>query len=410
MLSKGRSCLIDYLPEDEVHRAILILALLIQPLWACCPFDADTLASEAASMPGMLDLVSGRIERLPARYYEQQLETALKDMKASPADFEAVCRAAEAYDMLSRQRDGLAMLDEFPSDKLDVSQRAVRDGLKARLYIHLWLIEIDPVPGTAQEALRASRTARPNRLLDMILEWASNPPLFGPKDMLPDFFGLRMATNKTALTDNNQLRDMDLAGVPDFLAYLLKLHPAWENLDTYHALSLTLAVMGKQHLAHLARLRAFEFLDQQQTTRLPVAHDTGDLRALMIPRQYTAGALVEIPTLSDTTKQQIAAELASRREDARRWLAARESFALKKLGEGKSPGGDASFWQDFVYRPAVAAAAAPATTAPTGDAQSAGMDTTVIVAAACSAVVVVVAMTSLRRRRKPDAPEQSPRA
>jgi hypothetical protein len=49
MLSGGRSCLIDYLPEDEVHRAILILALLIQPLWACCPFDADTLASEAAT-------------------------------------------------------------------------------------------------------------------------------------------------------------------------------------------------------------------------------------------------------------------------------------------------------------------------------------------------------------------------
>jgi hypothetical protein len=205
---------------------------------------------------------------------------------------------------------------------------------------------------------------------------------------------------------------MDLAGVPDFLAYLLKLHTAWENLDTYHTLSLTLAVMGRQHLAHLARLRAFEFLDQQQTTRLSVAHNVGDLRALMIPRQYKADALVEIPTLSDVTKQQIAAELASRREDARRWLAARESFALKKLAEGKSPGGDASFWQDFVYRHAVApvAAATRAANAPAADSEKAGMDTTVIVAAACSAVVVVVAMTSVRRRRKPTAPEKSPRA
>jgi len=345
-------------------------------------------------MPGILDVLSGRVERLPAMVYRLQLEAARRAMQAEPDNFEHAHRAAEAHDMLGEQREGLRLLDGFPPDQLSVAQRALRDGLKARLLLHKWLAESGASQGLAEQAQIAFNTAPANALMARILEWANRRPAVAADEMLPDYFGLRLAPNKTALTDNEQLKNMGLAGAPQFLVWLIGLHPVWENVDTFHALSLALAVAGKQHLAHFARLRVHELLEQGRNSRVQIPPDVRDVRALLIPRNLRTGVLAEIPTLSDDTKKRIAAEFASHREFARRWHAAREAFALKKLDEGKSPDTDAAFWQDFVYAPPAAAAAA----VPEPEHHTSDTKLTLVVAAAAAALATLLAMAVMRRR------------
>lgn len=394
-----------------MHRAIcLLFALTVAPaLGACCNFDKDTLEQEAATIPGILDAIAGKFERMPKRWYEMELEAVRRS--GTP---DALGREMLALDQLERWIFIVGSNATDPSRMADIEKWRPH-------FLFQWALlgtDVDGKPTTDNappEAIPA--TPGEARFKALMLKWAAERPLVNADEMLPDYFGLRLASSKTAIVDNDQLDTLKLRGVIEFLLDLLKANPAWENVDTYYALSLALAVDGKQHLAHFARLRVLELLGEGKATRLPLAQGVSDIAPLLYARQLQLGKLVEIRTLDDPQKQHCAQEYTYRRAFAKLWLAERETFITKRLDAGRLPD-EPDFWQGFIPRvytpnipPPVAAppvplpAAEPETpAAPASEPQEVSSRWVTGGAAGAGAVVILMLMHFSRRKRSAHKP------
>ncbi|MCC6574884.1 MAG: hypothetical protein IT462_13980, partial [Planctomycetes bacterium] len=92
--------------------ALVLTLLIVSPADACCVWDRDTLASEAAGAPDLIEVIVGKIDRFPKKYYEIR-EKRLVEMAAAndPVRFDdlAICllkiRAdAEHWDTLALRK------------------------------------------------------------------------------------------------------------------------------------------------------------------------------------------------------------------------------------------------------------------------------------------------------------------
>lgn len=401
-----------------MYRAIcMAAALLLSPvLGACCNFDQDTLQSEAAAVPAALDAISGRLERTPPAL----LEAELRELQAANAETpDNWLRQAELLAALGREEEAAALLSAHPAAAADLKPRA--DLLRAHLFLRALWRNPQPGPAPSRQALAERGLPYPTALARMAA-WICNPPPVRADEMLPDLLALRLAGNKTAIADNEQLAEMDLAGAGALLMALPALHPDWENPDLYYALSLALAVDGKQHLAHFARLRVLELLAAGQNTRLTLPPGLTDLAPLLIPRKLQTGALVEIRALDEPQKSAIAQEYARRREFAGVWLRARQSFLQARLDAGRSPA-EADFWQGFVppvYSPPVTPAVVPAPAPAPATADSPAPQTGPEPASAApawsvgglvgggAAALMVLVLLALARKRRPGTEPKQP--
>lgn len=396
-----------------MYRAIcLLLALWLPPaLVACCNFDRDSLAQEAAAYPGLLDLIAGKIERLPTAYYENVV-AAPEGVTEPAARAEALLRHADALIHLGRYADALAALAraEQNAHSAELSRQIAELQFQARLL--WWLAD----RGAGADRLKPL-PAPENHFSALLLDWARNAPPVHADEMLPDFFALRIAPFKTAIEDNDQLDNMKLRGAADYLIGLLRHDAAWECVDLFYAVSLALGVEGKQNLAQYARLRAYDLLAQGKTTRLAAPPEITDLKPLLYPRHLKAGALAEIVSLTDEQKAVCTADFAARRRHALAWQQARAEYAGKAMAQGASPL-EPDFWKNFTgpefvapappapkiapvqaAPAAVASTPAPIDTAPVAPAEtSSGRPGPTLWLAALGAAAVVAFFAALGRR------------
>ncbi len=338
-----------------MYRAIcLLLALWLPPsLAACCNFDRDSLAQEAAKYPGLLDLIAGKVDRLPATWYQNEL-AALAGVTDPAKAGDSLLRRADALLHLGRYQASLAALDMAAAARLSDQQLQQAEQLRLQAALLDWFQN----PSAGPDQLK-SVPAPKDHFSALVLEWARTTPPVHADEMLPDFFALRIAPFKTAIEDNDQLDNMKLRGVADFLVGLIRQDPAWETVDVFYALSLALGVEGKQNLAQYARLRVFDLLAQGATTRLDLPAQLADLKPLLYPRHLKAGALAEIVSLTDDQKAICAADFAARRKYALAWQQARSEYAVAGIAQGQSPL-EADFWRDFAGPEFVAPAVTPA--------------------------------------------------
>lgn len=405
-----------------MYRAFcLLFALTLAPiLGACCNFDKDTLEQEAAILPGILDTLAGKIERLPPAYYQNELR-ALEGVKESMTPLayhleraRLLCQTAgydEAWQNLTPEAG-------FVVHALDERQRPAAAELRALIALGQWFADRQAKPDRLQAVVAEMPCSPTHELLQKMARWAAESPVVKADEMMPDFLGLRFASNKTAIAGNDQLETMKLADAAPLLISLLHQWAFLENVDVLYALSLYEAVAGRQHLAHYTRLRISEMLSDSQTTRLPLSEGVSDIEPLLYARQLQLGRLVEIRTLDEPQKQHCAEEYAHRRAFARLWLAERGAFISKRLEAGRSPT-EPDFWQGFIPpvmavrqveqppanvapgpTPVVEAANAPAPEPAPTRAVSSGA---VAGAAAAAAMVLVITAAARRRRnRKPE--------
>lgn len=392
-------------------RWMLWLALLFpSALSACCPTDKDTLEQEAAAHPGVLDLLAGKVDRLPPEVYESRLNAARQAMQSTPGAFVPRREAAAALDQLWRFDEALEVLNSLPDERLADDERRQRAEQRAVLHMHRWLAAPQPQFADANAAASALQSMGPQPLLQRIVDWMRGCPAAKDDEMLPDFFGLLLAPNKTALTDNEQLVAAGAKGGAELLFALIASHPVWENTDVFHQLGLVFGVEGRQSLAFYARLRAHELIDAGKGTRLPLAPGVVSIKPLLVPRQIKSGVLTEIVTLSEPQQAQIRADYVARRAWALACNAARLAHARAQLASGKNPDRDAAFWAglqlpkfDPPVPPAGADATAPAN-APAGNAAgtaapAAGNTVWVIGLAAGGSLGALALLLASRRRR-----------
>jgi hypothetical protein len=395
-----------------VHKGIWLFWLVAAApvLGACCNFDKDTLAQEAASQPGMLELITGLIERRPPELLLQELETL--DAK----DPVATLRRTGILAQLGRLDEAWETLEGGAGAPLPDEKRLDHDLLRLKLGLTRMLKAHSPAEAAPLATLLPDLPPDLfGNSIKRLVAWLSDPPPVRANEMLPDMFGLRFAPNKTAITDNSQLADAGLQNARHLLVLLLQFHPAWENPDTYYALSLILGVDGKQSLAHVARLRVHEFLAQGHAFLLDVPADIGDLKPLLYARQMQLGQLVEIRSLDEPQKAECAAEYAHRRAYALAWQAARQEFVDRRLADGRHVR-EPDFWQGFippVLTPRAGAIAPPPQAAPGPEvlpeppgppASQPALDMRVVAAAVAAAALVLVLTAVMRRRRGKAAP------
>lgn len=321
----------------------LIVALACSPIFACCVFDNDLLEDEIKPWPTVLETLSGRVERQRPEYYEARLAKALSN--ELPGDeAQNMLAAAVAYDHLNMQDDAIRLLRDFLTGKpsREMEQRA--NGQLVAAYLHLWWrggSELHPPEVCLEEALKRVDNLPQSGIIRHILNWAAGDAKAQPKSLLPDMFGLRHAGNKIGITSNHQLRERGLESAAQVMLNLIDRHPAWENFDTYYALSLIWAVDGRQPLAHFARLRAWELREAGRKSRVPGVDEIENIRGVTVMHRLRGQALIETLPVEPVYQQRIADTFAAYRRYADRWSAARADHAPGV------PADDPAFWATF---------------------------------------------------------------
>lgn len=97
------------------------LILLTAKAALACFWDRDTLAQEAAGLPGVVEVLLGRIDRWPPEYYAMRLERVTRQLESEPNNLELYDDAAVASDRLNRYDEAVewmarkrAILDTLP--------------------------------------------------------------------------------------------------------------------------------------------------------------------------------------------------------------------------------------------------------------------------------------------------------
>ncbi|MBK8206020.1 MAG: hypothetical protein IPK87_04395 [Planctomycetes bacterium] len=341
--------------------SLLALTVLCGAVHACCIWDNDFLEDEMLPWPDALDTVAGRIERQPAAYYETRLDKALRETLPGGRVHNLVV-AAQCLDQLNRQEEAIAMLRPLLDEVLPAAERTSVRGLLALMFTNLWwqggTTHISPSVCIAEARIHNAGLPR-SHFLDAILGWAEKTDPAEMGGMLADMFGLRHAGLKTALTTNGQLRDRGLEGAADVLLAMIRLHPLWENFDTFYTLSLAWAVDGRQALAHMARLRAWELHAQGKLSRVPNIESVTDIKAITVARQPTMGVMKDMTPLEPKYRAALDECYAAYREYGNAWQAARRDYVANTLAAGTA-GDDPAFWAGFkVPRPSLPALPRP---------------------------------------------------
>lgn len=328
--------------------ALAALALFSGAAQACCIWDNDFLEDEMLPWPDALDTIAGRVERQPAAYYETRLDKSLRESLPG-GRIHNLMVAAHCLDQLNRQEEAIAMLRPLLDEILPAAERTSVRGLLALMFTNLWwqggTTHISTSVCIAEARLHNAGLPK-SHFLDAILAWAEKTDPAEMGGMLADMFSLRHAGLKTALTNNGQLRDRGLEGAADMLLAMIRLHPLWENFDTFYTLSLAWAVDGRQSLAHMARLRAWELHAQGKTSRVPGIESVTDIKVITVARQPTLGVMKDMTPLEPKYRAALEECYAAYREYGNAWQNARRDYIANTLAEGTA-GDDPAFWAGF---------------------------------------------------------------
>ena len=342
-----------------MRRALSAIALLLGlPLSAAaCLWDRDTPAEEAEGLPEVVAVLTGRFARNPPLFYEMRLARVSARIREHPDDLGAYDDAGVACDRLGRGDEAIAWMEkkraQMPIPPLDPETPAIKEHLYryhanlGTFLVHRWIqlgadrSKIDEVKAAREEIARAlainpdAHFGREKYQL-RALDWIIAPPKVRPGFDLPNLLGWSFDDYYGQATSPKEARDT-VRG----LSGLIVLGNAWESVDIFHALNVALQrdstgfergrEGGRNTLAYLAWLRSRELIDAGKGSMLPDA-PKGEALKVMLRRPD----FVQAEALLDPAFVKLRAE-------AEAWQAARTSFMLGRLKQGRHPDTDSHF-------------------------------------------------------------------
>lgn len=134
--------------------------------------------------------------------------------------------------------------------------------------------------------------------------------------------------------------DSDLVRkAPAGLTGLIVLGDAWESVDVFHALAVSLNRQGRSKLGYLAELRCKDLVDQGHPSLLPNS-PVGPAMAELLSR--------DVFFIHENDKAGVKADYDAMRKKADAWQTHRTDFMLTRLKQGRHPDTDPAFWQGYV--------------------------------------------------------------
>jgi hypothetical protein len=334
---------------------VLLVPLLlgaIAPV-ALCLWDRDTLAAEAKKAPGIVEVLTGRFERQPARYHEMRLASVTREIESGSKalglfdDAGVACdrleRFDEAIEWMARKR---VVLDETAArGKTDAHHEYTYLANLGTFHAHRWL------KGGAQredlgdlvrgrDLIAAAIALNPDahfgreRWQLMALEFLIAPP--APIETESSW---KIAATFLPLTDapwlgQKQLAKSGYADAVEGLVGLITLGNAWASVDVFQALEYALIDRGDGHLARIAGWRLDELLASGRTSLVPDG-----------PTEWDRRRTDEF--IYDARKADIDAFFPRARAQADRWHEARAAYMNERFARGEHPDTHPEFWSAY---------------------------------------------------------------
>lgn len=337
-----------------VHLLALVAALFSVRVALACIWDNDTLKAESSGRPGVLQVLAGRFDMLPAEYYEARLRHSESLIAADPLRLEEYDNAGAACDRLHRadeavawMRRKLAILEEVEAagtiDKQRLAEHRYRYLANIGTFLaHRWLdsgADRDRLEDLTSGAsyIEQAIAIKPNahfgreRYQLLAMKWLIlNPSPDREPSTLFDADPAIRADRLGALPD----RVLTNAGYTDAvegLSGLIRLGAAWQSVDISLALAIALADSGDSAIAKVAMRRVEELirtgkhsLNKGNTDELVMSARPGQISRSDVDDWFAAA-----------------------RAEAESWRVARNAYVLKRLSEGQHPDWSDAFWSQW---------------------------------------------------------------
>lgn len=347
---------------DRLRRIVVaaLLAILACAPAGACLWDRDTLSAEAIGLPEVIDVIIGRFERPPAKFYEMRLARVSAQLRNEPDNWAAYDDAGVASDRLHRGDEAIewmvrkkASLDRAPANDATASEHLYRYHANiGTFYAHRWVRGGAPRDrlgdlATAREHIAAAIGINPQahfgreRYQLMAIEWL----LAGPNAVLDPrasslFWAARDPLGSDPLGEKNAHR-LAAAGFGDAvqgLSGLIVLGDAWQSADIYHALGLALNDAGHGAAAYLAAMRMNTLIhasaEKDRSWSLLPGNDDRLLSAQ--DRIRKGNRFLRVHEYYEPAARA-----------AQHWHEHRRAFMLGQLDAGRHPDTHPDFWKDY---------------------------------------------------------------
>lgn len=323
-----------------------LVFVLAQQSVSACLWDRDTLASEAAGIPEVIRVITGRFERNPSLYYEMRLKRVAAELESKPEALELYDDAAVACDRLGRSEQALVWMEKKRQrlERLGLPESAARDhwyryyANAGTFHAHKWvrsganrthLEDVKQARDLIAKAIEINPNAHFGREKYQLkaIDWLIEPPKVTDKDhQLPNLL-------------TTEYRVTDAAEAVRGLTGLIVLGNAWESVDIFNALAKAIqSDEDRSSPARMARLRACELIDKGQKSLIPTAPTGEKLKKLVMGSDMR---------LDKDKKQEVDDVYARLRAEADKWHEQRTAYMMARLQTGKHPDTDPDFWRDY---------------------------------------------------------------
>lgn len=322
----------------QIALAIVLCVAASTPCSACL-WDDDTLRTEAKGLPGIAEILTGRIERNPPLYYEMRLERNTALLATDPDNLDAYDNAAVSADRLGRGDEAIewmakkrAALDRSPNPEHEYRYLANLGTFHAHRWIRSGadredMADLETARDLIAQAIELNPDAHFGREKYQLLaiRWILEAPDLSEIYSYPTFLSMPDSEIDIERRANANAAIEGLSG-------LVVLGNAWESVDVMRAMTSALTYGDQHNLAKLAELRAAELERMGKMSFHPQWGPQIRFRSFM-------------PDAGRRAK--VEGWFRKARAEADSWRAAREQYMLAKLQAGQHPDTHPEFWRDW---------------------------------------------------------------
>lgn len=343
-----------------VRFAIIVAAVCVGPMVPAraCLWDSDTLRMEAKAFPGLAEILTGRIERFPARYYQMRLERVEALVKQQPDvlehydDLGVACdrlgRSDEAVEWMRRKLEAMKGLPESAPLKEHryryhanlgtfLAHRWLRAGAKGASADELADLKAGRDEIKAAIAINPDAHFGRERSQLAAMEWLMSVRSEMPGEYISILeYGVDVQGVRFDSAAREKLLDDSVKG----LSGLIVLGDAWQSIDVHFALEQALRARSDTSLAELAMLRRRE-LQAQGAKSLHIGYTS-------VSEEPARSHLFLGAQITEGERDAIASYFDEARKAAVTWTQARTAFMNSRFDQGLHPDthGDA-FWSGW---------------------------------------------------------------
>jgi len=353
----------DSIPVLSIFVLIFGAVVLLQSTQAQktngCFWDRDTLAYEASGFPGITEIITGRFDRFPPLYYEMRLERVAREIDSDPDNLDLYDDAGVASDRLGRHDEAIEWmarkreaLDRVASTGVDVDEDQYRYLANlGTMHIHRWLsggANLDDMRDVkrSHDLIAAAIELNPDahfgreRYQLLAIKWILDGFPHDAEGVWHQPSIVEAMEGTGTEWGRNAFTKLGYDDAVEGFSGLIALGNAWESVDIFYALAMSLHDQEHTSLYLLCQTRIVELVKDGKRSLSPNFTYDGSYENYLGSDVFAS--------INDSYANKISdSYFPKARKEAEGWVQRRNKYALERLNRGKHPDTHASFWADW---------------------------------------------------------------